>query len=540
MATNQKAINVSAGNASASTITKITDNMPGVPCPDPAGYKYVGARYVPLFAEPIEWNNQSTYEPLTIVLHEGNSYTSKQYVPVGIDISNEEYWAQTGNYNAQIEIYEQKVDELENNFNLSKRYITLEQFGAIGDGITNDTTAIQNALNYAVENQCLLTCNGKKTFLTTGLNVNGILCADFNKSTFKAYGSTQTMFQWTNGSSEQAATYDPYQFGGFLKNLMIDGNNVATYGIYLLTGKRQFIQNIEVANCEIGYRVASANESVLDTIRFFNCGTGIENATYDVQYSNVYGRFTKIGINNTGALRLNIGHIWVDETHNQSESIGIITSGRTVIEGFYFDSYETCIQCLSGSSLYMSNCSFIMPSNSTLFNVSEEFNTNQIYVSSSYVDVADSGTTYNITNIDQASSRINFNNCRLINYANYNPHFFINYTLNDGFENSNLTAIFKDNFIHIQGTIKVTTQIESGTITNLLTLENPPSGISFTPLEYYRDLGYSTRSEYGLSPFTYHPINIQNNVLRILPSGTIPANNYIVINFSYPVEYANA
>lgn len=71
--------------------------------------EYVGARYVPLFADPIEWNDKRTYEPLTIVEHEGNSYTSRQFVPIGIDISNEDFWALTGNYNAQVEQYRQEV-----------------------------------------------------------------------------------------------------------------------------------------------------------------------------------------------------------------------------------------------------------------------------------------------------------------------------------------------------------------------------------------------------------------------------------------------
>ena len=69
--------------------------------------QYIGARYVPLFADPAEWDNTKTYEPLTIVLHEGNSYTSRQYVPTGIDINNNAYWALTGNYNAQVEAYRQ-------------------------------------------------------------------------------------------------------------------------------------------------------------------------------------------------------------------------------------------------------------------------------------------------------------------------------------------------------------------------------------------------------------------------------------------------
>jgi hypothetical protein len=71
--------------------------------------QYIGARYVPVFADPIDWDNTKAYEPLTIVVHEGNSYTSRQYVPAGIDIANTSYWALTGNYNSQLEQYRSEV-----------------------------------------------------------------------------------------------------------------------------------------------------------------------------------------------------------------------------------------------------------------------------------------------------------------------------------------------------------------------------------------------------------------------------------------------
>nr|DAI42209.1 MAG TPA: hypothetical protein [Bacteriophage sp.] len=71
--------------------------------------QYTGARYVPLFAEPLEWDNKREFEPLTMVLHMGASYTSRQYVPKGIDINNEQFWALTGNYNAQVEQYRREV-----------------------------------------------------------------------------------------------------------------------------------------------------------------------------------------------------------------------------------------------------------------------------------------------------------------------------------------------------------------------------------------------------------------------------------------------
>ncbi len=77
---------------------------------------YIGARYVPKFSDTpgSEWDNSIQYEPLTIVLYQGNSYTSKTFVPVGVDISNEMYWAQTGNYDAQVESYKNEVEKLIN------------------------------------------------------------------------------------------------------------------------------------------------------------------------------------------------------------------------------------------------------------------------------------------------------------------------------------------------------------------------------------------------------------------------------------------
>ena len=86
--------------------------------------QYIGARYVPLFAEPEQWDSTREYEPLTIVLHQGNSFTSKQSVPIGIDITDESFWACTGNYNAQVEQYRREVrafdgriSDVEDNFN---------------------------------------------------------------------------------------------------------------------------------------------------------------------------------------------------------------------------------------------------------------------------------------------------------------------------------------------------------------------------------------------------------------------------------------
>ena len=133
---------------------------------------YVGHRYVPkIFGE---WNNNKIYEPLSIVQYQGNSFTSRQYVPVGIDINNEAYWASTGNYNAQIEHYRQDVQNVKADYaNLSGKvdtaidevntviddfeeklatrlpYVNYEMFRNVGD---TDDVVITKAHTYANEN----------------------------------------------------------------------------------------------------------------------------------------------------------------------------------------------------------------------------------------------------------------------------------------------------------------------------------------------------------------------------------------------------
>lgn len=119
--------------------------------------QYVGARYVPLFAEPLEWDRNTPYEPLTIVYNNGNSYTSRQYVPSGTDISNEAYWALTGNYNAQIEQYRAEVKQYDARITANDSAIKAEvtrateaEAGKAPTSHASDTTAygVGNAANY--------------------------------------------------------------------------------------------------------------------------------------------------------------------------------------------------------------------------------------------------------------------------------------------------------------------------------------------------------------------------------------------------------
>ena len=72
-----------------------------------AATQYIGARYVPMFYDGSnggQWESGVAYEPLTIVMYNNNSYTSKIPVPatVGNPSDNPAYWAATGIFNAQL------------------------------------------------------------------------------------------------------------------------------------------------------------------------------------------------------------------------------------------------------------------------------------------------------------------------------------------------------------------------------------------------------------------------------------------------------
>lgn len=133
--------------------------------------EYVGARYVPLFNDPIEWDNTKTYEPLTIVMHMGNSYTSRQYVPIGIDINDLTYWAPTGNYNAQVEQYRQEVVNIQQDINKIKPQVTTNTKNIA----TNTKNIATNKGNIATNTQNIQKNTNDITTLKNNINTTKIV-----------------------------------------------------------------------------------------------------------------------------------------------------------------------------------------------------------------------------------------------------------------------------------------------------------------------------------------------------------------------------
>ena len=78
--------------------------------------EWIGPRIVPVFADVVEWDITSTYEPLVMVQHAGETFMTRQYVPAGIQLpdtagseESNDYWVHMSNWNAQVEYYRQEV-----------------------------------------------------------------------------------------------------------------------------------------------------------------------------------------------------------------------------------------------------------------------------------------------------------------------------------------------------------------------------------------------------------------------------------------------
>lgn len=120
--------------------------------------QYVGARYVPDVTGN-SYDPTQAYENLVVVDNGmGTSYISRKPVPAGIPLTNTEYWAIYGAANGAIINLQNQIDQIKDGF------VTLDMFGAVGDGVTDDTAAVITALTDGAN----VLGDPSKTYLVSG------------------------------------------------------------------------------------------------------------------------------------------------------------------------------------------------------------------------------------------------------------------------------------------------------------------------------------------------------------------------------------
>lgn len=117
--------------------------------------EYVGARYVPVFADPTQWDITLKYEPLTVVTDNGASYVSRRYVPEGIQLTDTDYWILWADYNAQLQqliedvnTYNGRIEDLEEALPVAS-FDDVNTVEAAISAIDTRTDALEDALPIA-------------------------------------------------------------------------------------------------------------------------------------------------------------------------------------------------------------------------------------------------------------------------------------------------------------------------------------------------------------------------------------------------------
>lgn len=209
--------------------------------------QYVGARYVPKIMG--EWNKALQYEALSVVTYMGNSFTSKVPVPSNVDITNEKYWVNTANYNAQIEAYRQELNAVSTKLKYYDNYVTPQMFGAKGDDVNDDTVAIQTAIN-----------TGKIVFLPTGT----YKISDIIRTTHDFYCA---------GTLHYIGTGKCFSCGTNFQNIYINGINCDNFKGTAITIENNNCHGINlyvkaIRNADIGINLVA--DSVTNYIQYCN------------------------------------------------------------------------------------------------------------------------------------------------------------------------------------------------------------------------------------------------------------------------------
>lgn len=161
-------------------------------------------------------------------------------------------------------------------------FINVADYGAVGDGVTDDTLAIQRAINAASENNIeSIYFSGKKYKISSTLTIgNGSAAANIATastvnnimlvgagSQFLRLGiggtlpSVGTIFQWAGAAGGTMIRFQGPYIGGGLKDIGLNGGGfdgtgvgIAAVGIDALSASRVTIDNVTSANFQSGGR----------------------------------------------------------------------------------------------------------------------------------------------------------------------------------------------------------------------------------------------------------------------------------------------
>lgn len=417
--------------------------------------------------------------------------------------------------------------------------VTPEQFGAIGNGIFDDTTALQNAIDYCILNGKQLKCQNGKTYCisnTLDLSNTNICMLDFNWATIKAIKIMDYMFKFDGSANVKNDVKT------LLKNIVIDCNNKAG-GLNLIYSYKFTFENFMIKNCQTtaiwiqkGGAFVCQNGTIIG-----DCtpdSRGIYNQTSDCHFNEIVIVDMKKCIFNGGTNFYNKVHGWL--TNKVANSIFFTHfAGFGSLTQCQCDTYETGYLLRTSYDLSLVACTYY-----NNYHLYDSEVTPIVFKFNSGIHpyarrICCTNCSFNSPNLQTTLSsvtdaQITFSGyTHFINIDGYNTISRISPTLQskvtDNFDNSVNKLSYQNGLCYYDFSLKFTSAIGASNLLEIATIQSP-----YYPLESQMFPCYLTKTLAGSDCIVGKLLIDANGKVQVrVPGGDVADYQYLYAHCYY-------
>ena len=240
----------------------------------------------------------------------------------------------------------------ETNAQLSNKinYVTVEEFGVIGNGVTDDYVNLQNAIDYACNNKLTLVSKTNRIFYTSQtLRVTKPFYFNFYNSTLRCTDGVAILVDVPDAPTQS-----------YINNLTIDCDN-NDKGMSI-SARRVYLEKLYFTNIKkVGLSVDGGYEVDISRCNFKGIAPtskGIVLNTTDINVHHCYGTDVNVFIeNNKDGNRIKDCHSWIWTPSILPNSIFADLNVSALVQNCVFDTYAIGIRmsCQSTSRIIANN-----------------------------------------------------------------------------------------------------------------------------------------------------------------------------------------